>query len=532
MAGSASALQLLAPSASSSRRPLALNRAAAVGLAEIMGTNLGPKGSVKMLVGGAGQLKLSKDGNVLLTEMAIQHPTAMMIARAATAQDDVTGDGTTSVCVVIAEILKRAEDLSSVHPRIVVDGILAAREIALKELDALRIPDLSRPTLLALAHTSLATKLPEAAAGPLAAALVDAVEIVKPGGMDLHMVEVIHMRHRDALETQLIKGLVLDHGARHAGMPRSLRNAFVLTLNVSLEYEKTEVNAGFYYSTAEQKVALAASERKTVDERVARIIQLKNQVCVGDDKDAGFLVVNQKGIDLPALDSLAAAGIMALRRAKRRNMERLALACGGGAVFDLDGLSPADLGRAGTVVEHSIGEEKYVIVDDVATPKSCTILIKGAHEHTIAQIKDAVRDGLRAVVNAHKDGCVLPGAGAVEIAASSKLKIQVTTGGVGKKVHGMSVFAEALAAIPRLLARNAGLDGDDCLQRGLDAWVSGGAKAAVGIDLASGAVMEPAARGVFDNYAVKRQMITSAAAIAAQLLMVDEILKAGALGRG
>lgn len=51
---------------------------------------IGPRGTLKMLVGGAGQIKLTKDGNVLLHEMQIQHPTAALIARAATAQDDIT----------------------------------------------------------------------------------------------------------------------------------------------------------------------------------------------------------------------------------------------------------------------------------------------------------------------------------------------------------------------------------------------------------------------------------------------------------
>lgn len=57
----------------------------------VLKTNLGPRGTLKMLVGGAGQIKITKDGNVLLHEMQIQHPTAMMIARAATAMDDEVG---------------------------------------------------------------------------------------------------------------------------------------------------------------------------------------------------------------------------------------------------------------------------------------------------------------------------------------------------------------------------------------------------------------------------------------------------------
>lgn len=103
---------------------LAMNINAAMGLQEVMKSNLGPKGTLKMLVGGAGQIKLTKDGNVLLHEMQIQHPTAGMIARSATAQDDIVGDGTTSNVLLIGELLKQAQRLiqEQVHPRIITEG--------------------------------------------------------------------------------------------------------------------------------------------------------------------------------------------------------------------------------------------------------------------------------------------------------------------------------------------------------------------------------------------------------------------------
>merc|ERR1712170_47577 len=99
---------------------LAMNINAGKGLVEVMKTNLGPRGTLKMLVGGAGQIKLTRDGNVLLNEMQIQHPTATMIARASTAQDDEVGDGTTSNVLFIGELLRQAERLTyeGLHPRV------------------------------------------------------------------------------------------------------------------------------------------------------------------------------------------------------------------------------------------------------------------------------------------------------------------------------------------------------------------------------------------------------------------------------
>jgi T-complex protein 1 subunit zeta len=179
-----------------------------------------------------------------------------------------------------------------------------------------------------------------------------------------------------------VKGLVLDHGTRHPDMPKSLKNCYILTCNVSLEYEKTEVNSGFFFSTAEEREKLAISERKFTDERCQKIIDFKRKVCDGTDKT--FVVINQKGIDPICLEAFAKEGMMALRRAKKRNMERLTLACGGSACNSIDDLSIEDLGYAEHVHETVLGDDKYTFVEGVANPLSCTILIKGPNEHTIA----------------------------------------------------------------------------------------------------------------------------------------------------
>jgi len=117
----------------------------------------------------------------------------------------------------------------------------------------------------------------------------------------------------------------------------------------------------------------------------------------------------------------AKENIVGIRRAKRRNMERLIKACGGNAVNALDELNPEDLGWCDTLREHTLGDDKYTFIEGVKNPTSCTLLIKGPNEHTIASIKDAIRDGLRAVKNAIEDGCVIPGAGSFEVAASVHL---------------------------------------------------------------------------------------------------------------
>ncbi|CBF83462.1 conserved hypothetical protein [Aspergillus nidulans FGSC A4] len=530
-----SATQLLNPKAESRRRAEALkvNINAGEGLQDVLKSNLGPSGTLKMLVDGAGGIKLTKDGNVLLREMQIQNPTAVMIARAATAQDDITGDGTTSVVLLVGELLRQADRHISegLHPRVITDGYEIAKNEALKFLDKFKIERaIDRELLLSVARTSLSTKLNSALAEKLTPDIVDAVLAIHraPEKPDLHMVEIMTMQHRTSSDTQLIRGLALDHGARHPDMPKRVENAFILTLNVSLEYEKSEINSGFYYSSAEQRDKLVESERKFVDAKLQKIVELKKQVC-GDDPKKGFVVINQKGIDPLSLDVLVKNGIMALRRAKRRNMERLQLICGGTAQNSVEDLSPEVLGWAGLVYEHQLGEEKYTFVEEVKDPKSVTILIKGPNGHTIAQVKDAVRDGLRSVYNTIVDGCVIPGAGAFQVACHAHLTSDSFRKSVkGKARWGVEAFADALLVIPKTLADNSGHDIQDSLALLQEEQADGNV---VGLDLTTGEPMDPVQEGVFDSFRVLRNCIASSTGIASNLLLCDELLKARQMGK-
>jgi len=525
-----SSVKTLNPNAEVMGRNAALfmNINAAKGLYEVMKTNFGPKGTIKMLVSGAGDIKLTKDGNVLLREMQIQNPTAVMIARTAVAQDDVTGDGTCSIVLLIGELMKQAERYLSEgsHPRVIVEGFDVGKKALLEFLDTFKetVDPKDRELLACVARTSLRTKLYPQLADQLTSIVTDAVLTIykEEEPIDLFMVEIMHMRHKLDQDTQLIKGLVLDHGARHPDMPKRVENAYILTANISLEYEKAEVNAGFFYSSAEQREKLVAAERQYTDERCKAIIALKKKLCDGTDK--GFVLINQKGIDPICLDMLAREGILSLRRAKRRNMERLALCCGGFAVNSTEELNEDCLGYAGAVYEHVLGEEKYTFVEDVKNPHSCTILIKGPNDHTIAQIKDAVRDGLRAVKNVLEDKSVVAGAGAWELAAAAHLRSHVKKQAQGRAKLGVEAFAEGLLGFVKILAENSGYDAQDALIKMQEEAESG---MVVGLDLSTGEPMDPKTAGVYDNFCVKRQVILSAPVIASQLLLVDEVIRAG-----
>uniref|UniRef100_A0A8C6NN55 Chaperonin containing TCP1, subunit 6A (zeta 1) n=1 Tax=Nothobranchius furzeri TaxID=105023 RepID=A0A8C6NN55_NOTFU len=405
---------------------LAVNISAARGLQDVLRSNLGPKGTMKMLVSGAGDIKLTKDGNVLLHEMQIQHPTASLIAKVATAQDDITGDGTTSNVLIIGELLKQADLYVSegLHPRIIAEGFEAAKEKALAVLEEVKVTrEMDRETLINVARTSLRTKVHTELADLLTEAVVDAVlAISKPNEpIDLYMVEIMEMKHKTDSDTQLIRGLVLDHGARHPDMKKRVEDAYILTCNVSLEYEKTEVNSGFFYKSADEREKLVAAERKFIEDRVQKIIALKKKVCPGDEK--GFVVINQKG------------------------------------------------------------EEKYTFIEKCGNPRSVTLLVKGPNKHTLTQIKDAVRDGLRAVKNAIEDGSVVPGAGAFEVAVADGL-VKHKPNVKGRAQLGVQAFADALLVIPKVLAQNSGYDPQETLLKLQMEYKESGQL--VGVDLSTG----------------------------------------------
>lgn len=414
------------------------------------------------------------------------------------------------------------------HPSVLSQGFREAMKHILEWMPSVAVKKSGedRAFLEAVAQTALRTKLAIPLADKLATIVVEAVKTIEKQGqvIDLHMVETnLHMLHRSEMDTSLVKGLVMDHGARHASMPRRVNNAFILTCNVSFEYEKSEENASGLWTTPEEREQMVESERKFTDDKVRKVIDLKRSVCKNGE---GFVIVNQKGIDPLSLDMLAKEGILALRRAKRRNMERLALACGGSPINAVDDLTPDVLGHADSVYEVTLGEEKYTFVEGVKNPFSCTILFRGPHMHGIQQVKDAVRDGLRAVKNAIEDGTVLPGAGAFELAAHLELlrfKDSQKFSAPGIKL-GIECFAQAMLVVPRVLASNSGFDAIQTLLKLEDEHKQGHV---VGLDLISGEPIDPTTEGIWDNFKVKTHLIESAALNAAQLLLVDEILKTG-----
>uniref|UniRef100_A0A8C2MEP4 T-complex protein 1 subunit zeta n=1 Tax=Cricetulus griseus TaxID=10029 RepID=A0A8C2MEP4_CRIGR len=431
---------------------LAVNISTARGLQDVLRTNLGPKGTMTMLVSGAGDIKLTKDGNVLLHEMP------SLMAKVAT------------------ELLKQADLYISegFHPRKITEGFEAAKEKALQFLEQVKVSrEMDRETLIDVARTSLQTKVHAELADVLTEAVVDSVSAIKKTDepIDLFMVEIMEMKHKSETDTSLIRGLVLDHGARHPDYEEKSRKCL-------------------HPHSAEEREKLVKVERKFTEDR---------KVC--GDSDKGFVVINQKGIDPFSLDALAKEDIVALHRTKRRNMERLTLACGSIALNSLDDLNPHCLGFAGLVYEYTLGEEKFTFIEKCNNPRP--------NKHTMTQIQDAIRDGLRAVKNAVDDG-----AGAIEVAmAEALIKYKPSVKG--------RAFADALFIILKVLAQNSGFDLQESLVKVQAEHSESGQL--IRVDLNTGEPM----MGVWDNCCVKKQLLHSYTVIATNILLADEIMRGG-----
>lgn len=493
---------------------------AAKGLQDIMKNNLGPNGTMKILVTGSGEIKISKDGGYLLNEMQIQNPTASLIARTIISQKSYIGDGATSTVILIGETLKNIEKYleRGIHPQILCDGIDLTRMEVEKWLPTqLTNNIMDRKTLLKCAKTVIETKIKKALSEKMANIAVDAILTIYNEGkvIDLDRIEILQINSRTVSDSKWIKGLVLDHGARHPDMPKIIHNAFVLLCNINLEHERSETNSSFNYDSIENREKISLNERDLIDKRVNIIVQLKRSVCSG--KNRGFVLVNQKGIDPVSLDILAKEGILGIRRAKRKNLERISLLCNSIPINSIHNLKSDILGFSGIVYEQLIGEEKYTFFENVSNPFSGTILIKGQSSFIRKQIENSILNAIKALKLGIEDKGFLKGAGGVEIMLHKHL-LNFSTNIPGKKKYGVRAFANAVAAIPITLNENSGIKIDNlskCIELYEKNEIKFGTKNNENI-------------AQLDSFSVKKHIFTIVCLIVTQILLIDDIY----FGRG
>jgi len=491
-------------------------------IAETVKSSLGPKGMDKMLVDSFGDVTITSDGRTILDEMDVQHPAAKMMVEVAKTQDNEAGDGTTTAVILAGELLAKAEELigKNIHPTIIIDGYKKAMEKALETIEKIAIPvDLSSTEYLKkAAMTSMASKLVAEHREYLAELAVKAVLQVaeKEDGkykVDIDDVKVEKKPGESLRDTLFVNGIVLDKEVVHPGMPKRVENARIALLDMPLEIEKTEFDAKINIESPEQMEAFLKQEEEMLKEMVEKLAAVGANV-----------VLCQKGIDDMAQHFLARKGILAVRRIKKSDMEKLAKATGGKIITNLDDMTPADLGFASLVEERKVGEDKMTFVEGCKNPKSVTILIRGATERIVDEAERSLHDAICVVRDIVEEPKVLAGGGAPELEVARMLKKYAETL-PGREQLAVKSFAEALEAIPATLSENAGLDPIDILSE-LRAKHEKGETWA-GIEVISGKVQDMREAGVFEPVAVKKQVIKSATEAASMILKIDDVIAAG-----
>jgi thermosome len=504
------------------REALHANIMAAKIVAESVRSALGPKGMDKMLVDSFGDVTVTSDGRTILDEMDVQHPAAKMLVEVAKAQDNEAGDGTTSAVIIAGELLNRAEELidKNVHPTIIIDGYRKAAEKALETLEkiAIKIDPTSPEYLKKAAMTSMASKLIADYKEYFADLAVKAMlEVAQKDGknwkVDVEDVKVEKKTGESLGDTSLINGIVLDKEVVHSGMPKRIEKAKIALLDASLEIEKTEFDAKLNIETPDQIEAFLNEEEAMLKDMAEKIT-----------KSGANVVICQKGIDDMAQHFLSRKGVLAIRRAKKSDIEKLAKATGGKIVTKLDDITPADLGYAALVEERKIGEDKMTFVEGCKNPQAVTILIRGSTERFTAEAERSLHDALCVVRDLIEEPRVVAGGSAPELEMSNTIRKYAETL-PGKEQLAVKIFAEALETIAVTLSENAGLQPIDVLSELRSRHDAGETWA--GIEVREGKVQDMSKIGVFEPLTVKKQIIKSANDAASMILKIDDIIAAG-----
>jgi thermosome len=489
-----------------------MNIMAGKALAETIRTTLGPKGMDKMLVDGLGDIVVTNDGVTILKEMDIEHPAAKMLVEVAKTQEDEVGDGTTTAVIIAGELLKKAEDLleMDIHPTVISAGYRKAAAKAQEILESISITASDSETLQSIAMTAMTGKGTEKARKPLADLIVKAVQMVEEDGyVDKDHININRIQGATVEESQIVNGVVIDKGRLDPSMPKKVEDARIALLKFPIEVKSLETDAKIKLTDPSQMAAFIEQEENMIREMVDKVI----------DSGANVLFC-QKGIDDLAQHYLARAGILAVKRVRKSDIERLEKATGARVATNLDDLNNEDLGIAGQVYEKKIFDEIMLFVEDCIDPKAVSIILRGSTKHVAEEVERAVDDAIGVVAATLEDGQVVAGGGAPEIAIAKGLKDFADTIS-GREQLAIGAFAAALEVVPKTLAENAGLDSIDAL---VDLRAAHEKSPYMGLNVFTGDVTDMKKAGVIEPKRVKKQAIQSAAEAAEMILRIDDMI--------
>ncbi|KAK5951248.1 chaperonin-containing T-complex alpha subunit Cct1 [Knufia fluminis] len=439
-------------------------------ISNVVKTSFGPSGLDKMMVDDIGDVTVTNDGATLLSLLDVEHPAGKILVDLAHQQDKEVGDGTTSVVLIAAELLRRANELmkNRIHPTVIITGYrLALREAVkyMQENISTKVDQLGRESLVNIAKTSMSSKVIGSDADFFSNMVVDAMQSVKsinPSRSNevkypVKAVNILKAHGKSATESQLIKGYALNCTVASQAMKTRITDAKIAVLDMNLQKERMKLGVQITVEDPQQLEKIREREAGIVLDRVKMILS-----------SGANVILTTKGIDDMCLKAFIEKGAMAVRRCKKEDLRRIAKATGATLVNTLSDLNgdekfePSFLGHAEEVVQERISDDECILVKGTKSFSSASIILRGSNDYQLDEMERSVHDSLSAVKRTLESGAVVPGGGAVETALHMWLEEYALTI-ASREQLAVGEFSQSLLVVPKTLAVNAALDSSELI---------------------------------------------------------------------
>ncbi|XWS65666.1 hypothetical protein CRYUN_Cryun05aG0133200 [Craigia yunnanensis] len=505
-------------------------------IANIVKSSLGPVGLDKMLVDDIGDVTITNDGATILKMLEVEHPAAKVLVELAELQDREVGDGTTSVVIVAAEFLKRANDLvrNKIHPTSIISGFRLAMREACKYVEeklAVKVEKLGKDSLINCAKTSMSSKLIAGDSDFFANLVVEAVLAVKMTNArgevkyPIKGINILKAHGKSARDSYLMNGYALNTGRAAQGMPLRVSPAKIACLDFNLQKTKMQLGVQVLVTDPRELEKIRQRESDMMKERIEKLL-----------KAGANVVLTTKGIDDMALKYFVEAGAIAVRRVRKEDMRHVAKATGATMVStfaDMEGEETFDsslLGFADEVVEERISDDDVVMIKGTKNTSAVSLILRGANDYMLDEMERALHDALSIVKRTLESNMVVAGGGAVEAALSVYLEYLATTLGSREQL-AIAEFAESLLIIPKVLAVNAAKDATELVAKLRAYHHTAQTKAdkkhfsSMGLDLLNGTVRNNLEAGVIEPAMSKVKIIQFATEAAITILRIDDMIR-------